>query len=221
VRYRITVGPLAGRKTMTLHSASAVARDGVAVKALTAARDGFSLNAAVACEDHQREKLERLCRYVSRGPIALERLSVDGDGLVVYELKHPFADGTTHVLFEPLDFIARLAAPVPRPRVHLVRYYGLFAPNAKHRDHIVARATPTAQCGDDTLEAKPTAPMSWMQRLRRVFAIDISTCPHCGGEVRVIAAITEPALIARILEHRAARDEPGGGARAPPGAALH
>ena len=60
VRYRITVGPLAGRKTMTLHSASAVARDGVTVKALTAARDGFSLNAAVVCEAHQREKLERL-----------------------------------------------------------------------------------------------------------------------------------------------------------------
>ncbi len=60
--------------------------------------------------DHQRDKLERLCRYVSRGPIALERLSIDGDGLVVYALKHPFRDGTTHVLFEPLDFIARLAA---------------------------------------------------------------------------------------------------------------
>ena len=83
---------------MTLRSASAVARDGVAVKALTAARDGFSLNAAVACEDHQREKLERLCRYVRRGPIALERLSVDGDALVVYELKHPFSDGTTRIL---------------------------------------------------------------------------------------------------------------------------
>ena len=51
-------------------------------------------------------KLERLCRYVARPAIALERLSRDGDGLVVYELKHPFRDGTTHVLFEPLDFIA-------------------------------------------------------------------------------------------------------------------
>ena len=50
-------------------------------------------------------------------------LSVDGDGLVVYELKHPFADGTTHVLFEPLDFIARLAALVSRPRVHLLRLW--------------------------------------------------------------------------------------------------
>ncbi len=106
VRYRIAVGPMAGRKTMTLHSPDAVSGEHLSVKALTAARDGFSLNAAVACEAHQREKLERLCRYASRGPIALERLSIDGDGLVVYELKHPFRDGTTHVLFEPLDFIA-------------------------------------------------------------------------------------------------------------------
>ncbi len=142
----------------------------MAVKPLTAARDGFSLNAAVACEAHQREKLERVCRYVATGPITLERLSVDGDGLVVYELKHPFRDGTTHVLFEPLDFIARLAALVPRPRAHLVRYHGLFAPNAKHRHHIVASHTPTGPPGPDPHEAKPTAPMSWMQRAAPEFS---------------------------------------------------
>ena len=117
-------------------------------------------------------------------------------------------------LFEPLDFVARLAALVPRPRVHLLRYHGLFAPNAKHRDHIITRAPPTAQCADDTVEVQPSAPMSWMQRLRRVFAIDLRCCPRCGGgPVRVIAAITQPALVARILEHRAKRDEPGSGAR--------
>jgi hypothetical protein len=121
------------------------------------------------------------------------------------------------------NFVARLAALVPRPRVHLLRYHGLFAPNAKHRDHIITRATPTAQCADDTVEVQPSAPMSWMQRLRRVFAIDLRCCARCGGgPVRVIAAITQPALVARILEHRAARDETAGGARAPPrqGAAL-
>ena len=83
-------------------------------------------------------------------------LSVDGDGLVVYQLKHAFRDGTTHVLFEPLDFIARLAALVPRPRAHLVRYHGLFAPNAKHRAHIVATVTPRAQCADDTTLSRPS-----------------------------------------------------------------
>ena len=83
---------------MTLHSPGAVSSESAPTKVLTAARDGFSQNAAVACEAHQRDKLERLCRYVSRGPIALERLSIDGDGLVVHELKHPFRDGTTHFL---------------------------------------------------------------------------------------------------------------------------
>lgn len=68
--------------------------------------------------------------YLARAPVAEDRLSVDRDGLVVYELKRPFSDGTTHVLFEPIDFIARLAALVPRPRAHLVRYHGVFAPSA-------------------------------------------------------------------------------------------
>ena len=64
---------------------------------------------------------------------------------------------------------------------------------------------------------KPLAPMSWAQRLKRVFAIDISTCRACGGTVRVIACVEEPALIAKILGHVRAREELGGlEARAPP-----
>ena len=50
-----------------------------------------------------------------------------------YELKTPYSDGTTHMIFEPLDFIARLIALVPKPRVNLTRYYGVFAPNSKYR----------------------------------------------------------------------------------------
>ncbi len=69
----------------------------------------------------ERKKLERLCRSVARPPLALNRLSPDGDGLVVHELKRPFRDGTTEFLFEPLDFLARLAALVPRPRSDLIR----------------------------------------------------------------------------------------------------
>ncbi len=53
-------------------------------------------------------------------------------------LKTPYRDGTTHVIFEPLDFIARLAALVPKPRGNLTRFHGVFAPNSAHR----ARVTP-------------------------------------------------------------------------------
>ncbi|MFT5172177.1 MAG: cysteine synthase, partial [Gammaproteobacteria bacterium] len=72
---------------------------------------------------------------------------------------------------------------------------GPFAPNAKHRNQIITPAPSTAQCVDDVVEVQPSVPMSWMQRLRRGFAIGISTCACCGGKVRVIAAITQPALI--------------------------
>jgi hypothetical protein len=64
---------------------------------------GFSLHAARVCEAHQRSRLERLCRYITRPPIANERLSGDGQGRVVYQYKHPFRDGLTYVVLEPLS----------------------------------------------------------------------------------------------------------------------
>jgi len=158
-----------------------------------------------------------VCRYLARPPIAESRLSVDGDGLVVYELKHPFSDGTTHVLFEPIDFIARLAALVPRPRAHLVRYHGLFAPNARHRHLIVPRQSSRTNAeSNDSTSAEPTAPMSWMARLNRVFGIDVAACPRCGGKIRVIGEVTDPNVIARILEHVKRREHHERDPRAPP-----
>jgi hypothetical protein len=139
--------------------------------------------------------LERLCRYITRPPVSTKRLSVDDRGRVVYRYKHPFRDGSTHVVLEPMDFIARLAALVPRPRLNLTRFHGVFAPNFKHRARIVPQR-PRRNNVD-----QPPAPMSWMQRLKRVFAIDIETCPECGGKLRVIACIEDPPLIAKILDH--------------------
>jgi hypothetical protein len=196
IRYVIAAGPQAGRATMRLHDPLlAVEPSGARTKPLTTARDGFSLNCAVACEAHERAKLERVCRYMARGPIAQERLSVDGDGLVVLELKRAFSDGTTHVLFEPQDFtapahpcargisaslhvIARLAALVPRPKLE-------------------SKAT----AADESVAKGGTTPMSWMARLKWVFAIDLTRCLNCGGDLQVIAVITAPGVTARFLEH--------------------
>ena len=93
---------------------------------------------------------------MARPPIATKRLSVDTRGRVVYRYKQPFRDGSTHVLLEPLDFMARLAALVPRPRLNLTRFHGVFAPNYKHRARIVPR-----QSRREIDTDKPTAPMSW------------------------------------------------------------
>jgi hypothetical protein len=132
IQYHIAVGPHAGRQVLTLKLAPAAATSSVS-KPFTVARDGFSLNAAVACAAHQRERVERLCRYITRPALALEWLSTNGAGQVVYQLKTPYRDGTSQFVFEPIEFLARLAALVPRPRGNLVRYHGILAPNAKHR----------------------------------------------------------------------------------------
>lgn len=93
---------------------------------------GFSLHAGVAAQAWERRKLERLCRYISRPAVSGKRLSLASSGNIRYKLKTPYNDGTTHVIFEPLDFIAKLAALVPKPRVNLTRFHGVFAPNSKH-----------------------------------------------------------------------------------------
>jgi hypothetical protein len=205
ITYRVAVGPRTGQKVFTLRSLAAErddeGRKGVAEYA------GFSLHAGIGIEADARSKLERLCRYVSRPAIAAERLSLTPQGEVHYRLKTPYRDGTTHVVLEPLDFIARLAALVPSPRAHQTRYHGVFAPGSALR----AAVTPSGR--GRGRRAKPAeeervrkaAGMSWMQRLKRVFAIDIETCRRCGGTLEVIASIEDPELIGRILAHRGER----------------
>jgi hypothetical protein len=171
----IAVGPQQGRKVFTLQTLPACDETFDAGVGKVA---GFSLHAGVAARADQRQKFERLCRYIIRPAIAEKCLSLTSNGNVRYQLKTSYRDGTTHVIFEPLDFIARLAALVPKPRVNLTRFHGVFAPNSKHR-----------------------AAMTWAQRLKRVFGIDIETCLVYGGAMWIIACIEDLDVIEKILTH--------------------
>ena len=132
ITYRIAVGPHAGRKVFTLQTLPDCNEPSVDNVGKVA---GFSLHAGVAARKDERKKLERLCRYIARPAVSEKRLSLLRNGHVRYELKTPYRDGTTHVIFEPMDFIAfshegyafmlsgetRLVALVPKPRVNLTR----------------------------------------------------------------------------------------------------
>jgi len=131
ITYRIAVGPQAGRKVFTLQTLPPSELDDYVD---TAGKiSGFSLHAGVAVRSDERKKLERLCRYISRPAVSEKRLSLTSNGNIRYQLKTPYRDGTTHVILEPLDFMARLAALVPRRRANLTRFHGAFAPNSKYR----------------------------------------------------------------------------------------
>jgi hypothetical protein len=129
---------------------------------------------------------------------------------VVYTLKTPYRDGTTQVAFDPVDFIARLAALVPKPRVNLTRFHGVLArgghpPNHRWRGLVTpAKRGKGVMRPSDNDVVSPTerhAAMTWAQRLKRVFNIDIEVCSRCGGPVKVIACIEDQDVIDRILAH--------------------
>jgi len=102
--------------------------------------EGFSLHANTAVAEDNRSGLEKICSYGMRPPLSQERLSLEADGRVRLDLKRPWptADGATALIFEPVEFIRRLAAIIPPPFAHTIRYHGLFAPRARDRDLLPA-----------------------------------------------------------------------------------
>ena len=174
---------------------------------------GFSIHAKVATLPHQTEKLERLIRYVARGPIAMERLS-ERNGKIVYEMKRPWHNGADRVAFSPEGFIQRLVALIPPARSHLIRYHGVFAPNFKHRNKIVRRPTKT-----DTGEPLPRAKkLLWAEMIAATFKDDVTECRKCGGRMEPIAVIKDPAVALQILTamHLLTPNLPSFGNRGPP-----
>ena len=132
---------------------------------------------------------------------------------MLYGLKRPWRDGTSAISFDPLTFIERLAALVPPPRAHQLTYHGVLAPASAWRDLVVPKRAPAStspSCGP-LAPNSPTAPgtsarsrssrSTWAELLRRVFAVDVLTCPHCGGPRRLIAQLTDPIAVRKILGH--------------------
>ena len=207
VTYRIAVGPQQGRKVFTLQTIPPWEDDDFGTDRLGKIA-GFSLHAGVATKTRERKKLERLCRYIARPAVSKRRLALTFGGRVRYELKTPYRDGTTHVIFEPLDFMAKLAALVPKPRANLTRFYGVLAPNSKHRINVTPAKRgkgPSQQGLKSKKDAKSPVnehkAMTWAQRLKRVFNIDITACNRCAGQIKIIACIEDPLVIKKILDH--------------------
>ncbi len=154
IRSRIATGPEAGSPWRRLGDrVDAIAygeeEDGVepgaGIPPRCVRQGGMSLHEDVAVPARDRQRLERLCRYVARPPLALERLEELRDGRLAYRLKKPWRDGTTHVVMERTELLERLAPLVPPPRAHQVRYHGVLAPCASGRDRVVPAGVERSQ----------------------------------------------------------------------------
>jgi hypothetical protein len=182
-------------------------------RCLVAEHGGVNVHAETWVDGRDRRRLERLCRYVARPPVATERLTLLPDGRVRLAFKAPWRDGTDAVILAPLDFLARLCALVPPPRFHLVRYAGTLAARAACRREVVpgrpAPPPPAQPSLFDDADLPPLAPPRpasrhlWSWLLRRVFTVEVDTCPEpaCGGAMRLVhLAKTERAAERRMVE---------------------
>ena len=94
--------------------------------------------------------------------------------------------------------------------MNLTRYHGVFAPNSKLRAQVTLSGRGKRIHGTTHTAAERHQAMSWTQRLKRVFQIDIERCECCGGKMKIIASITHSATIEKIIKPVA------GQARGPP-----
>lgn len=212
VTYRFATGKSKGKKAMVLRSVTDT--DHTATKGLVAKNSGFSLHAGVATKAHERDRLERVCRYIARAAVSEERLSTNDQGDVIYKFKKPWDDGTTALKLTPIELMERLAALVPRPRVHLTRYHGVLGPHYKHRKQIVPKPPELKIVTDDQIAVDPKQlelkkkNIPWARLLARVFNIDVETCSKRAGRMKIIAAIEDPKVIRKILDHKGLPTKP-------------
>jgi hypothetical protein len=183
--------------------------------------EGFNLQAATRISARDREGLERMARYLARGRIANDRLSRLDDGRLELRLKRPWREGTTSFIYTPHELLERLVAIVPRPRAHLTRYFGVFAPAFAARAGIVPFTEPAAprQRPRTGEAAPPKAPnrLPWAVLIWRVFLRDVLECARCEGRMEIVAALTSKAAITRVLGHLGlAADAPGFHSARPP-----
>jgi hypothetical protein len=126
-------------------------------------------------------------------------------------LRRRWSDGTTHLVFEPIEFLARLAALTPRPRINLILYLGVLAPRAAWRRLVVPGRKPPCDAhpggagaasanASVTDQPRPGGHL-WAALMQRSFGFDVLACPRCGGRLRLIALIEQPAVVRRILGH--------------------
>jgi hypothetical protein len=138
-------------------------------------------------------------RYTGRGALALERLAEDANGDLVYMFIRSWSDGTTGITLSPLELLEKLAA-TPLPHAHLVRYAGCLAPHSKLRDALIPTSRQQGMDGDETQTGTPY--WNWARLRGPVCNVDMATCPLCRrGSLRLIAAMTQEAVVTRIRRH--------------------
>ena len=166
-----------------------------AAQILSQEHTGFSVWLGEPFQDSESAKF--VARYIERGPLSLERLTVTGS-----TVRYVTKDGQSH-LFDPLDFLALLCSHLPRPYESITRFYGWYSCRVRGErrkaeqvnEELLGQGTSASAVEP---AARPSS--SWAACIKRVYEVDPLECPKCKATMRVIAFITDEKAIVGIMK---------------------
>ncbi|MCP4675347.1 MAG: hypothetical protein GY854_07550 [Deltaproteobacteria bacterium] len=151
-----------------------------------------------------RQWVLSLLRYILRPPIADSRLKELPSGQILLKLKNRWRDGTMSIVFEPIEFLEKVAALIPRPHVNQIIYHGALGAKYKQRKKVVGYGRPPEEVnseGEGLGDPDNLRYIDWAELMRRTFGVDVLACEKCAGRMEIIALIDQPPVIKKILRH--------------------
>src|SRR5439155_7733701 len=147
-------------------------------------------------------------RILAHPPLAADSIRRHEGSIEITTRPDP-GTGSTHRLFDPLDWIHAVTAHIPDRGRHCVRYYGALANRGQSPKAFCEQQTPPAPdpaaSGETTSEFVQRRRASWARLIRRILEVDPLLC-RCGAEMKIISFITDPRVVDRILRHRESQE---------------
>jgi hypothetical protein len=178
--------------------------EGFMEKLMSWSPSGFSVWARQLVMPDERERLERLARYLTRPPLSMASVELDDEGRVLVSTAADPVSGETVKRLDPLEWMHLITSQILQPRQHATRSYGHYSNRARGARR---ERSPTPRDTEQDAPYTRARRASWARLLRKLLEVDALLCPRCGGELEVIAVVTDPEVVDKIVTHV----EAGGG----------
>ncbi len=176
---------------------------------------GFSVDNSILIPAKDQKARTGLSQYIARHPVSLNKIIYNPEkGKVLYKTKYNDYFGENIQLFTATDFIGALTQHIPPKHKNLIRYYGIYSSRSKgkaRKDGSLDKfgwGTRSEEKPQKNPEENPFVTLSekkfkqtWARLIKKVFEVDPFICPKCGSEMVVLAIITNPEEIQKILNH--------------------
>ncbi len=160
---------------------------------------GFNVHTSERINGSDGDAVERVARYMSRAAISVERVKINPDEntVTVYERQDRSPSGMS-LTYTIMEFMALLAGHIPSPYESLVYYYGIYSSSYRGKEK---RENANEEVQVEEVRGTGKSNSTWARLIQKIFEVDVLRCTKCGGEMKVIAFITEQKSVRKILDH--------------------